>query len=129
MATRTQNNTGRTIAIVGGGALLLWLLWAGRGWGWGKGRGSGKGNGSGGNDNHSRDPAIVWIRSGDRVEIDGVSSDLATTVARARAAGTARVFTTGDAREGWHQLVIDSLRAAGVDLYVQNLLTPSGDWQ
>ena len=39
MAIRKQNNTGRTIAVVGGGALLVWLLWRGRG----KGKGSGSG--------------------------------------------------------------------------------------
>lgn len=111
MATRTQNNTGRTIAIVGGGALLLWLLWAGRG----------KGKGSGGDGNQSSAPAVVVvkIRSGDHIELDGVSSDLATTVARARAAGTARVIAVGDARHGWVTQVIDALRAAGVELYVQ----------
>jgi len=109
MATRTQNNMGRTIAVIGGGALLAWLLL--------RGRGKGKGSGGGGHGS----PAVVevWLRGGDRIELDGASSDLATTVARARAAGAARVFTAGDARQGWHQHVIDSLRAAGVELYVQ----------
>jgi hypothetical protein len=113
MATRTQNNTKRTIAVLGGGALLVWLLW--------RGRGRGKGKGSGGDDERMRAPEVVevWLRGGDRIELNGVSLDLATTVARARAAGVARVFTAGDAREGWHRHVINALREAGVELYVQ----------
>lgn len=104
MATRKQNNTGRTIAVIGGGAFLVWLLWRGRG----------KGKGSGGNGDHHSDPVIVRIRSGDQIELDGVSSDLATTVARARAAGATRVVATGDARHGWIVQVIAALKAAGV---------------
>lgn len=108
MATRKQNNTGRTIAVVGAGALLVWLLW----------RGHGKGKGKGGDGDRSSAPAAVevWIRSRDRIELDGVSSDLATTVARARTAGKARVHVTGDARQGWVENVVHALRAAGVDV-------------
>jgi hypothetical protein len=104
MATRTQNNIGRTIAVIGGGALLAWLLW--------RGRGKGKGSGGGG---HGV-PAVVgvWLRGGDRIELDGASSDLTTAVARARAAGTARVFAAGDTRHGWVTQVIAELKAAGV---------------
>ena len=106
MATRKQNSTGRTIAVIGGGALLAWLLWRGRG----------KGKGSGGDDDRSSAPDAVevWVRSGDQIELDGVSSDLVTTVARARAAGATRVFATGDARHGWIIQVIAALKAAGV---------------
>ena len=115
MATRKQNNTGRTIAVIGGGALLAWLLWRGRG----KGKGKGKGKGSGGDGDHSSAPDVVevWVRSGDRIELDRVSSDLATVVARARAAGKARLHVTGDARHGWFEYVADALRAAGVDVW------------
>lgn len=113
MSKSNENNTGLTIAMVGGGALLLWLLWPGRG------KGKGKGEGKGGDSESSTAPAavVVRIRSGDQVDLDGVSSDLATTVARARAAGAARVFAVGDARHGWVTTVIDALKAAGVAVY------------
>ena len=108
MATRKQNNTGRTIAVIGGGALLVWLLWRGRG----------KSKGSGGDGDRNSAPAAVevWIRSGDRIELDRVSSDLATVIARARAVGKARLHVAGDARHGWFEYVVDALRAAGVDV-------------
>jgi hypothetical protein len=108
MATRTQSNTGRTIAMIGGGALLAWLLLRGRG----RGKGSGGGGGGGG---HGA-PAVVevWLRSGDRIELDGASSNLTAAVARARTAGTARVFAAGDTRQGWVTRVIAALKAAGV---------------
>jgi hypothetical protein len=110
MATHKQSNTGRTLAVIGGGALLVWLLWRGRG----------KGKGSGGNGDHTSAPVIVevWLRSDDSIELDGVSSDLATVVARARAAGKARVHVTGAARQGWFEKVVDTLRGAGVDVWV-----------
>lgn len=111
MSTSNENNTGLTIALVGGGAFLAWLLWRGRG------KGKGKGKDADGDHSSAREPVTVWIRSGDRVELDGVSSDLATIVARARAAGAARVFATGDARQGWFTAVMDALKAASVEVY------------
>jgi hypothetical protein len=112
MVTRKRSNTGRTIAVIGGGALLVWLLW--------RGRGKGKGKGSGGNGDRTSTPIAVevWLRIDDSIELDGVSSDLATVVARARAAGKARVHVTGAARQGWFEKVVDTLRAAGVDVWV-----------
>ena len=109
MATRKQNNTGRTIAMIGGGALLAWLLW--------RGRGKGKGKGSSGESDHNSAPVIVRLRGNDQIELDGVSSDLATTVARARAAGKAHLHAAGDARQGWIEHVTDALRAAGVHVW------------
>lgn len=113
MSTSNESNTGLTIGLVGGGAFLLWLLWRGRG----KGKGKGKGKDADGDHSSAREPVTVWIRSGDRVELDGISSDLATTIARARAAGVARVFATGGARQGWVTTVIDALKAANVEVY------------
>ena len=113
MAIRKQNNTGRTIAVIGGGAFLAWLLWRGRGKGKGKGKGS-----TGDDDRNSAPEAVeVWVRSGDRIELDRVSSDLATVIARARAVGKARLHVAGDARQGWFEYVSDALRAAGVDVW------------
>ncbi|HEX7841479.1 MAG TPA: hypothetical protein VF469_28595 [Kofleriaceae bacterium] len=109
MSTSSRNNTGITLTVIGGGALLLWLLWRGRG----------KGKGKSGDGEHSSPPAAVtvWVLSGDRLALersDGVSVDLATTVDLARAAGRARVRATGDARHGWVEQVKDALLTAGV---------------
>ena len=111
MSKSNESNPGLTIAMVGGGALLVWLLWPGRG------KGGGGGGGGGGDRSSAPTAVVVRIRGGDQVELDGVSSDLATTVARAHAAGAAHVFTTGDARQGWVTAVIDALKAAGVAVY------------
>jgi hypothetical protein len=112
MATDNDDNTGLTIAVIGGGALLVWLLWRGRGKGAAGGeREQGSTRGSG------RAQLVVWVLSGDRVAlntVDGVILDLDTMVARARTMGAARVFRTGDARHGWVLNVIAALRDAGV---------------
>ena len=110
MSTNSENGTGLIVAALGGGALLLWLLWRGRG----------KAKGSGGDADHGSAPPAVEVRilSGDRIELDGVLSDLATMVARTRAAGVARVHATGDARAGWVTKVLETLRAARVDVGV-----------
>lgn len=103
----TQDNTGLTIALVGGGALLLWLLW--------RRRGTGK---DGDGDRSSARPNVeVRLRAGDRIELNGVRTDLATVIARARGAGTAVVKTDGDARQGWHREVTDALKAAGATVF------------
>jgi hypothetical protein len=46
-----------------------------------------------------------------------VTSDLATVVGRARAAGAAYVLAVGDARTGWIHTVVDALKTAGVGVY------------
>jgi hypothetical protein len=112
MSTSNENSTGLTLAWVGGGALLLWFLWPGRD----KGT-SDNGDNDGIRDIRERKPVHVRIRSGDQLDLDEVSSDLATTVGRARAAGVAYVLAVGDARTGWVNTVIDALKAAGVDVY------------
>jgi hypothetical protein len=109
MSTSDENNTGLTLALIGGGAFLLWLLWPGRG----------KGQGDRGDTDgiRGRTPVRVRIRSGDQVDLDGVTSDLATVVGRARAAGAAYVLAVGDARTGWIHTVVDALKTAGVGVY------------
>ena len=112
---RKRNNTGRAVAVIGGGALLLWLVASG-------GRGSGGHGGRGGTVARTVDAlppseVHVRIRSGDRIDVDGVSSELSAAVARARAAGIARVVATGDARQGWVVEVLHALGAAGVVVY------------
>lgn len=119
-----DSHPGLTIAAIGGGALLVWLLWRGGGTGWrgGNGRGNGQGNDKGGGDRSVNPPppptVVLRILPGDRLEFDGVESDLATTIARARAAGGARVVARGDARAGWVKDVIEALRAASVSYVV-----------
>jgi hypothetical protein len=108
-----------TLAAVGGGAVLLWLLFRGRGKGL---RGSGSGtrprvDGERPDRDERPEPrreVLVRVRSGDRVEVDGVNTDLATTVTLARDAGKARFCATGDAREGWISRVYYALLDAGV---------------
>jgi hypothetical protein len=115
MSENDHGDTVLTIGLLGGGAFLLWLLWSGRG----NGSGGGKDNGSGGAGDRSSTPvpgtpAVVRIRSGDRVDLDGVTADLATIVARARTVGAVDVIPAGDAREGWVNTVINALADAGI---------------
>ena len=117
MPTSNPNNTALTIAFLSGGAFLLWLLWPGRG----KGKGRGQHDGSGGDGDPKSTPVPVFVRilSGDRVELSGVISDLATMVARVRAAGAAEVIAVGDAREGWVITVRDALTDTGAHVEIK----------
>lgn len=107
-----RDRTGRTVATVGGAAVVLWLLSRGTGWGFrapGSGRESGKAAGS-------TTRPVVWVRA-DRIEVDGVATDLSTVVARARAAGAAEVRATGAAITGVVWNVLQTLHRAGVTVY------------
>src|SRR5690349_2805399 len=106
MTTDNEKNTGLHVAILGGAALLLWLLWRGRR----------TGGGRTGSRGHAPAALGIWLRSGDRIELDGIASDLPTVVERARAAGMARVHVTGDTRHGWAETVDSTLREAGIDV-------------
>jgi hypothetical protein len=108
MTTDNQGNTGFVLALAGGGAALLWLLW--------RGRGTRNARDQVRDHSDDRPDVVVWICSGDRVKVDGVNLDLATAVDRARRARTANVFATGDARHGWVEQARDAMRAAGVDV-------------
>ena len=110
MSTRNKNNMGITLIVVGGGALLLWLLWRGRG----------RGKGTNGEHSDPSAPVTVWILPGDRLaldRVDGAAIDLATAVTLARAAGAVTTYSTGDARYGWVEKVNDTLRAAGLKVH------------
>lgn len=104
--------TGRTIAVVGGGALLVWLLLRGRGWG------------SGGPRPATARPAAepgqprrCHVRvSGSGIDLDGVRADLPTAIERCRAVGTAELIATGDAIGRVIADVVLALQAAGVDV-------------
>jgi len=119
MAKRDQNdNTGRTVAIVGGGALLAWLLLRGKGWAFGSGDGDGDGEGgdqAGGASAPASSPAATVPAAPCRVHIgklgirlDGSQADLPRTIATCRASGTADVTSAGDAIV---QVVADTVHA------------------
>ncbi len=111
-----DSGTALTLAAIAGGAVLLWLL----------SRGSGNGGGGGHTDvggdresaSSSASPAIVVrTRAGDAIEVDGISTDLTTMLARARAVGRVVFRTSGDARAGWVSKVFHVLVDAGVDVW------------
>ena len=107
---RDDDNTGRNLALVAGGGALLWLVLR-RGGGFGLG-GKGKGTGS-----SNGQPVQVRIDS-DGISVDGRSTDVAGVVTSAKAAGGARVFATGAARQGTVDDVIEALHAAGVAIWI-----------
>jgi hypothetical protein len=133
----SARETGRTRALIalGGVTLALCLLAGGR-----RGGGGGKGDhdeapgtggvggvGAGGGLFPKRDVRI-WLRSGDRVELDGVNTDLPTAIETARAVGRASVYATGDARVGWIGKVINALRAAQVSVLADAHLLSEADY-
>ncbi len=123
-----REQTGRTVALVGGAGLVAWWLLArGKGWGF---RSLGDRDGGDRGTETARAPArrIVWVRA-DRIEVDGVAADLPTVIAMCLAAGTAEVHATGDAITSTVTSLLKALKAAGVKLYVTPdlaYLVPSG---
>lgn len=106
-----RGRTGKTVAILGGAALVAWLLSLGKGWGL---RGPGHAEASG-----AAHPSrcVVWIRP-EGLTVDGVAADLPTVIARCRAAGEAEVHATGDTIHRVVRDTIQALHAAGVTLYL-----------
>lgn len=109
--SQTDSHAGRNLALVGGGVVLAsWLLR----------RGPGRGGATSGTSTQSgAAPGArprVWVRA-DRIEVDGVASDVATVVARGRAAGAVDLHATGDAVTRAVRDVVTRLRAAGVAIY------------
>ncbi|MGE0404026.1 MAG: hypothetical protein AB7T06_45385 [Kofleriaceae bacterium] len=105
------NRTGRTVAIVGGAALVAWLLSRGKGWGL---RGPGDAQAAGA---ARQSRCVVWIRP-EGLTVDGVAADLPTVIARCRAAGEAEVHATGDTIHRVVRDTVQALHAAGVRLYL-----------
>lgn len=103
--------TGKTVAILGGAALVAWLLSRGKGWGV---RGPDDAHAAG-TTRPSR--CVVWIRP-EGLTVDGVAADLPTVIARCRAAGEAEVHATGDTIHRVVRDTIQALHAAGVTLYL-----------
>jgi len=113
-----KNKTGRTVAVVGGGALLLLLLLRGKGWGLGTGDGAGAGDGEAATPDAPTPPTRCRVRiDADGIELDGARADLATVTERCRAAGEADVRATGAAITGVVAQVIQALQAAGVRVW------------
>ena len=116
--SEAQSHTGRNVAIVGGAALLAWLLLRGSGWQLG-GRGEAAGNDATTptpSPSPSPSPCRVWIRS-TGLDVDGQIVDLATLVRRCQLAGRADVRATGAAIVRTIEEVMDALRRAGVVVY------------
>ena len=129
-----EHGKGSTVALLGGGALALWLVLRGKGWG----LGFGAGKGSDGGTNASTDakdstvpsgtppePCIVWVRS-TGIELDGAPADLPRLVERCRAVGAARVNVTGGAISRVADSVVGSLTEAGVRVYVRETWPQGG---
>jgi hypothetical protein len=106
-----RERTGRTVAILGGVALVAWLLSRGKGWGL---RAPGDAQAAG-----AARPSrcVVWIRP-EGLTVDGVAADLPTVIARCRAAGEAEVHATGDTIHRVVRDTIQALHAAGVTLFL-----------
>jgi len=108
--------TALTLAVIGGGAVLLWLFLRGKGWG---GHGSDDSRDAGRSDSDSTNPAFrrpvcIWVLDGDHIELNGVRTDLATTVAIALTADAVHFHPRGDARHGFVVEVGDALARAGI---------------
>jgi len=118
MANRNdKDSTGRTIAIVGGGALVLLLLFRGKGWGLGGAGGDGHASASAGTNGVAARPACRVRIDADGIQTDGVPTDLATMTDRCRAAGSAEIHATGAAITGVIADVVQTLQAAGVQVW------------
>ncbi len=102
---RDRTSSTRTAAVVGGGALLAWILLRGA-------RGAGGATSAA---TAAAPPAPCQVRIRARsIELDGAPADLPTTVAACRAAGAASVSATGDAIVGVIAETTRALHAAGV---------------
>ena len=112
--SEARSHTGRNVAIVGGAAVLAWLLLRGSGWRLG-GRSEAAGNDAT-TPRPSPSSCRVWIRS-TGLEVDGQIVDLPTLIHRCQAAGRADVRATGAAIVRTIEEVMDALRRAGIVVY------------
>jgi len=111
-----DDHTARNLALVGGGALLVWLLVSG---------GGGLGLGGSGGGTASAAPAPPPTPAPPPppckvridilgVHVDGKPVDVKTAIERCRASKRAEVVVTGDARQGTKDDVMRSFAAAGI---------------
>ena len=108
MSDRDRSRT-KTIAVVGGGAFLLYLLLRhGKGW-------FGKSEGSAAAGRPTPPPRYRVRVSAAGITLNGQPTDIAGAVAAAQATGaTVEVFATGDANYGQREGLIAALKAAAV---------------
>lgn len=119
--SEARRHTGRNVAIIGGAAVLVWLLYRGGGGRFGR---ASDGTGSGATSTTPSPSAChVWIRS-TGLEVDGELVDLPTLVRRCQIAGRADVRATGAAIVRTIDDVMDALRRAGVVVYASADLWP-----
>lgn len=112
--TRDNDDTAITVAALGGGALLAWLLLRGPiGGGGGKPAGDDAPGPSASTPAPPSPPCRVRIRARG-IELNDAPADLATTVNACRATGAADLTATGDAIVGVIAQTARALHAAGV---------------
>lgn len=114
-----DSNAALAVAAIGGGAVLLWLFLRGRGKGWGLGgnrtnRWHGNGPVPDADLALARPTVCIWLRDGNRLDINGVRTDLETAVTIARTAGKVYLLDDGAVTQGLYVKVKDALRDAGV---------------
>lgn len=105
---RRDSSTGRTVAVVGGGALLVWLLLRpGKGWRFGRGSpASAKAAKSG-------PPCGVHLVA-DGILVDGERADLPQVIESCRRSGQAHLTANGAAIVGAIAATMAALKEAGV---------------
>jgi hypothetical protein len=105
---KRDTRTGKTVAVVGGGALLAWLLFRrGKGWRFGRG-GSARAPAARGGP-----PCRVHLVAGG-ILVDGEHADLPQVVATCQRSGQAEVTASGAAIVGAIADTIAALKEAGV---------------
>lgn len=106
---RDDHKHRKTAAMLGCGALLVWLLLRGEGWGTGSGRPGGAAR---------PEARRVKIRISDTgITADGAPVTADEAVAAARRTGAAELLATGAARQGAVDELLAALRAAGVEVW------------
>jgi predicted flap endonuclease-1-like 5' DNA nuclease len=113
-----KHRTGRTVAVVGGVAVLAWLLLRGRGCRVGAGNAATSADTA---TSSTSVPCRVRVDSAG-IQFDGTTADLESTVDRCRTAGTAEVTATGAAISGVVASLMRALHVAGVTTYAEPAL-------
>jgi hypothetical protein len=113
-----NDDTGRTVALVGGGAALLWLLLHGGG-GFGLGRGGSTIGASGKADKLAKVTPVKVRLASDGVTVDGQATDIPGAAALVKARGAADVVITGAAKQGTADELVKALRATGATVWIQ----------
>lgn len=115
---RDDDNSGRNLALVGGGAALVWLLLRGGG-----GFGLGRGDSGAATSGAAAATTPKLPRANVRVNslgifVDGIFTDVPHAAAIVKERGEADVLVTGAARSGTADDLMKALRATGAKLYV-----------